>query len=236
MKLYWLLILLLVIPLATAQVESFGTFKQNQQVNLIQTWNGTKCNVTSITAPDSTLIITGRLMTKNGLKFNLTLIDSQVFRIGEYNVCGDCDSSPWCANFNITPSGYTSTLGFFILFLVFIVLIFVMGMSLKNNWIMMLGSILVLILGFFVIVNGVDVIKDTNTTWAIGIILWALGIYFIFLSVEEVKKEVKESISYVGEVITGTAPSVFYNEQPITIEEALSLILNKITKIEKSVA
>lgn len=85
----------------------------------------------------------------------------------------------------INQYSWVSTLGFYCIFLTIIFLIFLIGFKLKNAWIMTLGSILVLILGFFIIINGIDVIKDTSTTWAIGIIVWALGIYFMYLSVEE---------------------------------------------------
>ena len=85
-----------------AQSESFGTYKQNQVVNLIQTYNATACNITSITLPNST-IIDGTLMTKNGIRFNYTFTQTDL--LGNYYVCGDCDTVAWCADFQITASG-----------------------------------------------------------------------------------------------------------------------------------
>jgi len=52
---------------------------------------------------------------------------------------------------------------------------------------------------------------------------------------EEIKKEVKLKYSW-GEVITGTAPAIMVDGKPMTEQEALIEILNKLDKIEKSVA
>ena len=52
---------------------------------------------------------------------------------------------------------------------------------------------------------------------------------------EAEKKEVKAKFG-MGEVITGTAPAILQDGKPITEQEALILILNKLDKIEKSVA
>lgn len=49
------------------------------------------------------------------------------------------------------------------------------------------------------------------------------------------KKEAKLKYS-VGEVITQTTPAVLYEENAMTLEETLVMILNKLDKIEKSVA
>jgi hypothetical protein len=102
-----LLMFLLVLPMVFA-TENFGTFKQNSNINLIQTYNATYCNITSITAPDSTLLISGELMTKSGSKFNYTLLASNTSQLGTYAVCGECDTTSWCANFEITPTGETT--------------------------------------------------------------------------------------------------------------------------------
>lgn len=78
---------------------------------------------------------------------------------------------------------------FLIIFLLIIAAVMIIGFAIKNPWVLMLGSILILIFGFYIIINGVIIFKDTQTTWAIGLIVWALGVYFIYLSIEEQLKE-----------------------------------------------
>jgi hypothetical protein len=99
-------LIIFIMPFSLAQVSSFGTFKQNQAVNLIQTYNASYCNITSITSPNSTIYI-GGLMTKSGGSFNYTF--SLTSESGSYTICGNCDTTPWCANIDITPSGIIAT-------------------------------------------------------------------------------------------------------------------------------
>ena len=99
-----ILILMFSLVLASAQVESFGRAEQNQQITLIQTYNATQCNITSITSPDFSESGQG-LMTKSGNKFSLILNSGNTTQLGEYKVCGDCDSSVWCASYEVTTSG-----------------------------------------------------------------------------------------------------------------------------------
>lgn len=183
---------------ASARIDHLGTFKQGSCINLLQicTTTCTYNNISSITVPGAAgnkFAINGEFaMTKRGLQFNYTscIISSNA---GEYTVNGHGDEGGgdggWSYTYIVTPSGFTDTATFFFIFIIIIGLVFAIGVLLKNNWIMMLGSILVLFFGFFIINNGIDLIKDRQTTWAIGIIAWALGIYFIYLSIEEALKE-----------------------------------------------
>jgi len=103
-----LTLIIVIIPFSLA-IDSFGTYKQSSSVNLIQTYNASYCNLTSITAPNSDLLISGELMTKSGSKFNYTLASSNTLQLGTYAVCGECDTTSWCANFEVTPTGDLTT-------------------------------------------------------------------------------------------------------------------------------
>ena len=52
---------------------------------------------------------------------------------------------------------------------------------------------------------------------------------------QEVKKEVRPTYT-IGNVVTATEPSILIGEQPITMIEAMTLILNKLERIEKAIA
>lgn len=187
--LFWavLVSIILVLPLCSADL---GTFKQGECIPIVTVLNATSATLTNINSPtpSSTVLLKNQAMTKDGNLFNYTFCTTT--KIGVYTY-GYCDSNGNCYSntFNVTPSGFTSTIIFYFIFLLIIVLVFIIGVVLKNKWIMFLGSTLVLLLGFFIIINGIDVIKDTRTTWGIGIIVWALAIYFIYLSIEEMLKE-----------------------------------------------
>jgi len=110
-----LTLLICIMPLSLAQVESFGNFKINQKVDLIQTYNATYCNITSITSPNSTIYSQNVDMTKSGVKFNYTF--SSTSELGDYTVCGECDTTPWCAVLNIGTNLSTAQAIIYFIFL-----------------------------------------------------------------------------------------------------------------------
>lgn len=168
----------------------FTPHKQNQDLQLfIQSNNATECNVTFISYSNGQSTPLAGAFTKKGTAFNYTLNSSYFEELGDTCIgvsCTDGASNvPGSICRNITPSGFDNIGTFYFIFIIIIGLIFLIGFKLENEWIMTLGSILVLILGFFVIRFGIDIFKDQMTTWAIGLVIWALGIYFLFLSIAE---------------------------------------------------
>lgn len=180
---------ILLISINFISAENIGTFKKGNNVVLPQvcatcTYN----NITTILAPDGTTLVSNVAMGKDGSYFNYTLDSSYTTQIGTYKVngIGDLDgtNTGWTYDFDITPSGFINTNSFIFIFLAIIALVFLLGVKLENNWIMMFGSLLILLFGFWIIIYGIDLIKDTTTTWAVGLIIWGIGIYAMYLSVE----------------------------------------------------
>ena len=187
-----LTLLIVIMPFSLAQ--DYLPQKQATQFNLIiSSNNASACNFTYIQYPDGSITSSQKAMTKSGTDFNYIISAGNFTQLGSTCMGVTCydgltyETGSVCRE--VTPSGFTSTTTFFFIFIVIIGLVFLMGVVLKNTWIMMLGSILVILFGFFIILNGVDIIKDMRTTWGIGLIVWALGIYFMYLSVEEQLKE-----------------------------------------------
>lgn len=186
---FFILIIGLILMSDGVQAGLIGTFPQGSNVNLIQTCDDcTYNNITSILYPNGTVILSNVQMTKDGTFYNYTLNGNYTNVLGNYivNGVGDLGGEPtvWAYDFDITPQGWTSTSTFYFIFLIIITLVFTLGVTLKNNYIMFFGSVLVFLLGIFIMVNGVDVIKSTQTTRAIGFVLWGLSIIGIYLSVE----------------------------------------------------
>jgi len=136
------------------QKHSFGTYKQNECINLIQTCsNCTYINITSIIAPNATKIISNAEMTKDGTIFNRTFCLTDLS--GKYivNGVGDLDGSAevWNYDFEITPSGFTNNVGksisyglifIFSLILLVVLLFFGIGIPSGNKSDEMTGYIL----------------------------------------------------------------------------------------------
>ena len=98
------------ISFASAEIQTLGTFKLGEDINLIQTCaNCTFNNITSILSPNSTEIIGTFQMTKVGSVYNFTLNSGNTTQLGEYiiNGIGDLDgvNTIWNYNLFVTPSG-----------------------------------------------------------------------------------------------------------------------------------
>ena len=102
-------------PLISSSVETFGTFKQNECVELIQSCsNCTYNNITSIVYPNSSKAISGEYaMTKSGTEYNFTFCNTSA--VGRYIVNGHGDLGGndyvWAYDFEITPTGKETTTG-----------------------------------------------------------------------------------------------------------------------------
>lgn len=110
------LLFLFILPLAVAEVQTFGTFKQGQAIELLQLCgNCSYSNITLITYPNSTAILTNGNMTKIGTKFNFTLSGARTTATGKYIVNGVANPNGldtiWSYDFDVTPSGKTLKTG-----------------------------------------------------------------------------------------------------------------------------
>ena len=186
------LITLLFLPLISAS-QSLGTFKQNSNVNLIQSCtNSTYANITQVTAPNSEKIITGQYsMTKSGDNYNYTF--TSTYQIGTYLVYGSCDENgaytTWQYDFEITPSGYSDSLGFFIIILIIIISLIALGFFVKDGWFVVIGGMALIIFGIYSINNGVVGYRDMFVTWATGLFMIAVGAYLSVRSTIEMIDE-----------------------------------------------
>lgn len=126
--------------------ESIGTFKQKEDIQLYQTCNNcTYCNFTSITYPNSSIILSNVVTTKDETYFSYNLDGGNTSVIGEYDYCYDCgngiDRATGCLTFEINGTGQELTqqkstlyvVLFGILILLFVVNLFVIPMLPSKN-------------------------------------------------------------------------------------------------------
>jgi len=95
---------------ATAAEETLGTFKEGENVLLVQlcgtcTYN----NITSVTNPNSTEMISNVAMTQDGTKYTYNLAGGNVTELGKYKVNGVGDlggvHTAWVYSFEVTGTG-----------------------------------------------------------------------------------------------------------------------------------
>lgn len=182
---YFSFIILVVISLLPLLSASLGTFKQNECVNIVKTMvNATSANVSTITNPDSIVVVNNQVMSKNGAAFNYTYCNTEI--IGNYNYeLFDNDRIVYENNFEITPSGIANTLSFYIILFGISLFLMVLGFSIKDGWVTILGTFGLYFMGLYILINGIVGIKDTTTTYAIAIILLGAAAYISVASANE---------------------------------------------------
>lgn len=112
MKIPLLIIIFLESCLVFGTISEVGIFKAGESIDLIQTCsNCTYINITSVTAPNSSIILSDAAMSRSGFRYNYTMPAQQ--SIGTYIVCGVGDlngeNSIWCYNFQVTQTGNKPT-------------------------------------------------------------------------------------------------------------------------------
>jgi len=173
-----MIFLMAILPMVSAQ-ESFGTFKQNECVNLIQTCsNCTYINITNIAYPNSSIALSNVEMTADGTLFNYSFCNTSI--IGTYfvNGIGDLDgiNSVWNYVFDITYTGDALTAQqsyIYIGGLIFLVLL-ILGISIlinklpSNDSVDEEGSILQ--------INQLKHLREV-----LWIVIWGLGLAIMFI-------------------------------------------------------
>lgn len=101
---------------------------------------------------------------------------------GQYSYVFQCNTSTaggyYTNYFEVTPTGFVGTLGFYILLLCLSLLIIILGYKFEDEWVVILGSFGFILLGLFILIYGLVGMKDTTYTYAFGIITIMLGAYF----------------------------------------------------------
>jgi hypothetical protein len=159
---------ILSVTLITAS-DSFGTFKQNQCINLVQTCsNCTYINAT-ILYPNSTIISNNDKWTQNGNNFNYTFCNTDVNGLYQINGIGNPDGQilVFSSDFTITPSGNdgTNNLVFILFITIAIYTLTLIGFFKRNEIMTILGGMFMMALGVYLYANGIIIYQDWITQY-----------------------------------------------------------------------
>ena len=182
------LFFLILISVSLVSSSQLGTFKQYEDVTLYQMCdNCTYVNITTIKYPNSNILPIGENMVKAGEDYTYTFTAPDDIGDYQYTVCGDKDGVVVCEviDFDITPSGFSGTLGFYFLILLLSGGVIVLGFAKQDAPIVILGSFGLYFIGLYVLFFGVAGMKDPVYTWALGIIILMLAAYISIRSAYE---------------------------------------------------
>ena len=177
--LVFLLAFIMVIGLSSASIDYLGSFKQNDCIQLAQTCAScTYNNISSVITPLGSYSLNGNFpMTKNNQSYNYTFCNTK--QIGIYSVSGHGDiggtDTTFSYTFEITPSGFIGTLGFYIVLVSIIALVIILGFSIKEEWFVIIGGMALIMLGLYSINSGIAGFKDMFMTWGLGLFEISIG-------------------------------------------------------------
>lgn len=125
--------LMMVIPMINADL---GTYPQNSCIQIKTILNSTTANISSISYPNSTIILTNQAMTKVGSTFNYTFCNTSTLGTYVYDYFDD-KGNVYVNDFTITSTGYEASISqsitMFIIIgilIIAIILFFLVGMAL----------------------------------------------------------------------------------------------------------
>jgi hypothetical protein len=122
-------------------------------------------------------------MTKTNIDYNYTFCNTTVAGEYTYSVYGDKDGvlTSEQGYFTITPSGNTGNEVFYIIILVLIFGLALGGFFAKHEIITLFGALPMIILGVYIIINGIVIYRDWLTT-TLAYISIGLGAYLGFMA------------------------------------------------------
>jgi len=172
---------IVLIGISFVMAQEVPTFKKDQNSTLFQICDDcTYVYLDSIQLPTKQMIFINQSMFKNQNSFEYYYTFSSIGD-GNYNVCGDkggvhkCEAIPY----NVTGSGITDTIGFYIIILILTLGLVILGYSIQDVWVIILGAFGLVLFGLYILFYGIVGMEDNVYTWGIGIITLMLGAYFM---------------------------------------------------------
>jgi len=190
-KLIALLIFLVMIGVVGAETTSF---KQNELVNYrfrCYDGGGQYCTsgtvlIINVEYPDGGNALDNQTMTYGVTYFNASLPTSRIgdgYKVLIHSPTSNNTITEWY--YNVTPTGFAGTIGFYALVLLLSGGVIVLGFGKNDAPIVILGSFGLYFVGLFILLYGIDGIKDNIYTYGIAIIVLALASYISVKSAYE---------------------------------------------------
>lgn len=191
MKRLYLLVLLSLILLNVVSADiNLPAGKQNECISLKQTCDTcTYVNISTVArgGANATTFYLNTPMTKYGVDYNYSFCNTSVIGDYTYTVYGDKDGTLQTENgyFKISPSGFTETLGFYIIIIILSLGLVIFGYYAEDATIVILGAMGLSFIGIYFLLNGINGMKDTVYTYAISIIILCLAGYLLIKASQE---------------------------------------------------
>ena len=147
----------------------------------VQTNATTSCFVHLYNSSGSHILESPLSWDSNSLEFKLD-VEGGYQTVGQYAYILQCNNTGKeihlvKGGYEVTPSGTQPNIGFYILFLSLSLGIVILGYATKDHATVVLGSFGLYFVGIYILFFGINGVRDTTYTWAIGIIILMLAAY-----------------------------------------------------------
>lgn len=167
-------------------VSALDTLKPaelNREYTILQTCaDATYINI-SVSNSEGLLVTEGEMVKDGSVwAYNVT-----PYVLGRHDVGYESDGceKSGASYFEVTPDGFTGTLGFFFIILILSFGVIVLGLSIKDAPVTILGSLGLYFLAIYILFNGIDGLRDPVYTWALGLITLGIAMYISIRSAYE---------------------------------------------------
>lgn len=169
--------LMLALPMVSAEINEYGSIKQNQCITLKQTCASCTYVNFSLTYPNSTVAFSNAMGVKSGgALWTYDFCDTSDF--GRYDVGGHGDIDGKDTGFSVLWFEVNNTnLTFFIILLSLAILFFVATLIVNEEFFVYISGVLFIIIGIYTMINGIDIINDWYSR-AISYVCLGLGFLF----------------------------------------------------------
>lgn len=140
MKSYMIILVLVSMILMMGMSSAdLGTFKQGDCVQIKTILNTTAVNISTISNPNSSIVISNQEMTKNAFTFNYSFCNTSILGLYVYDYF-DVEGNTYVNSFSITPSGSSinsgsslTLFGSLLVIFIFAIILLILGFKVQNK-------------------------------------------------------------------------------------------------------